>query len=80
MKLTQARITNFMGIENRELVFKPGFNLIKGKNGAGKTSVIEALAAGLGAFPNAFSSRPAGSFAKKNFLTSRFLQDLNFEI
>lgn len=70
MRLAQARIQNFMGIENRELAFKPGFNLIKGKNGAGKTSVIEALAAGLGAFPNAFSSRPAGTFVKKNFSQS----------
>ncbi|MBR2402532.1 MAG: AAA family ATPase [Lachnospiraceae bacterium] len=50
MKLTSAKIRNFRGIEEWNITFKPGFNLIKGVNGRGKTSVLEAIAVGLGGF------------------------------
>ncbi|MDO5296214.1 MAG: ATP-binding protein [bacterium] len=50
MRLLDARIKNFKGIENWQIEFKPGFNLIKGTNGKGKTSILEAVAVGLGSF------------------------------
>lgn len=50
MNLSRVRIKNFKGIEEQELLFKPGFNLIKGENGRGKTSILEAIAVGLGGF------------------------------
>ena len=50
MRIQKAEILNFKGIENWELEFKPGFNLIKGENGKGKTSILEALAVGLGGY------------------------------
>ncbi len=50
MRLQYAKIKNFKGIEEWEINFKPGFNLIKGENGRGKTSLLEALAVGLGGF------------------------------
>lgn len=50
MKLTSAKIRNFKGIEEWNITFEPGFNLIKGVNGRGKTSVLEAIAVGLGGF------------------------------
>lgn len=50
MKLTSAKIRNFRGIEEWNITFEPGFNLIKGVNGRGKTSVLEAIAVGLGGF------------------------------
>ena len=50
MKLSRAEIRNFRGIEEWNITFKPGFNLIKGVNGKGKTSVLEAIAVGLGGF------------------------------
>ena len=50
MILKGAHIQNFKGISSWELEFQPGFNLIKGVNGTGKTSVLEALAVGLGGF------------------------------
>lgn len=56
MILTAARIQNFKGIENLELQFHSGFNLIKGVNGTGKTSILEALAVGLGGFVAGASS------------------------
>lgn len=50
MKLTSEKIKNFKGIEEWNIIFEPGFNLIKGVNGRGKTSVLEAIAVGLGGF------------------------------
>ena len=50
MVITDVEIKNFKGIEEKKIVFKPGFNLIKGNNGKGKTSVLEAISVGLGGF------------------------------
>ena len=50
MELSKVRIKNFRSIADQEIEFKPGFNLIKGENGKGKTSVLEAIAVGLGGF------------------------------
>lgn len=50
MNLSNVKIKNFRNIEELDIKFKPGFNLIKGKNGKGKTSVLEAIAVGLGGF------------------------------
>ena len=50
MQLQKVRIVNFKGIDIWEIEFKPGFNLIKGENGKGKTSILEAISVGLGGF------------------------------
>lgn len=50
MNLSRVRIKNFKGIEEQELLFIPGFNLIKGENGKGKTSILEAISVGIGGF------------------------------
>lgn len=47
MHLINAQITNFRGIEQLRLEFEPGFQLIKGRNGKGKTSILNALTTGL---------------------------------
>ncbi|MBK7546451.1 MAG: AAA family ATPase [Rhodoferax sp.] len=36
-------LTQFRGIQSANILFKPGFNLIVGVNGAGKSSVLDAL-------------------------------------
>jgi predicted ATP-binding protein involved in virulence len=43
MQIDRLTLTNFRGFANSTLDFTPGFNLIVGINGAGKTSVLEAL-------------------------------------
>lgn len=43
MEFKRVVIQNFKGIENMELTFFPGVNLILGENGVGKTSVLEAM-------------------------------------
>lgn len=50
MKLYNVVIKNFRGIDACDIRFKQGFNLIKGENGKGKTSILEAIAVGLGGF------------------------------
>jgi DNA replication and repair protein RecF len=43
MPLAELRINNLRCIESAELEFSPELNLIAGENGAGKTSVLEAV-------------------------------------
>ena len=50
MIISDVTIKNFKGIEEIKIDFKPVFNLIKGINGKGKTSILEAIAVGLGGF------------------------------
>lgn len=49
MHLKQVTIENFRGIEEMTLDLHPGINLLIGNNGVGKTTVLEAIVAGLGA-------------------------------
>lgn len=50
MQLQSIDIKNFRGIDHCHLTFKPGFNLLIGENGCGKTSILEAIAVGMGGF------------------------------
>ncbi|MFI3214206.1 MAG: AAA family ATPase [Eubacteriales bacterium] len=50
MKINHVDIKNFRGIEKATIEFQEGFNLIKGENGKGKTSILEAISVGLGGY------------------------------
>ena len=50
MILRELRISNFKMFEDMELIFEPGFNLILGDNGVGKTTILEAAAVALSGF------------------------------
>ena len=43
MRVTALKLTNLRAIETAEFRFQPGFNLIVGVNGVGKTSMLDAL-------------------------------------
>jgi ABC-type hemin transport system ATPase subunit len=43
MNVTRLRLTNLRAIESFEFRFEPGFNLIVGVNGVGKSTVLDAL-------------------------------------
>ena len=53
MKLELIRIQNFRAIEWLELRPHPQLTVLHGDNAHGKTSVLSAIAAGLGAIPSA---------------------------
>lgn len=65
MLLQKITIQNFRGIAEKEIEFKPGFNLIKGENGKGKTSILEAIAVGLGGFIAGFDGVATRHFSKE---------------
>ena len=44
MRVIDLKLANVRSIETGELHFRPGFNLLVGDNGVGKTSVLEVLA------------------------------------
>ncbi len=50
MRIDHLLVENFKGFRGREFAFHPQFNLVIGKNGAGKTSVLEALAVAAGSW------------------------------
>ncbi|MBD3222284.1 DNA replication and repair protein RecF [bacterium] len=43
MRIRSARITGFRNLDDVELVFSPGVNVLLGDNGQGKTNLLEAL-------------------------------------
>lgn len=43
MQINSLSLSQFRGIQSANILFKPGFNLIVGVNGAGKSSVLDAL-------------------------------------
>ena len=50
MIIDKLNVTNFRGFASQEFTFDPQFNLIIGDNGAGKTSLLEALAVAAGSW------------------------------
>lgn len=65
MLIQKAVIQNFCGIEKKEIEFRSGFNLIKGENGKGKTSILEAITVGLGGFLAGFDGVTVRHFTKQ---------------
>lgn len=66
MRIDRLELTNFRCFERATFTFAPGFNVLVGDNGAGKTAVLEALASGLdhalGGLPAHRLAAPKGVF------------------
>jgi predicted ATP-binding protein involved in virulence len=56
MRLDRLHIQNFRCYEDATFDFQPGFNLVVGVNGSGKTSLLQAVAASFVEFSNAMTS------------------------
>ena len=67
MRLHRVGMTNFRGFAKREIAFHPEFNLIIGENGAGKTSVLEALSVALAVGYKASRGLIAGTLENVTF-------------
>ena len=55
MKLKSIEIENYRAIEQLTLPLDPSLTVLYGPNGQGKTSVLSAIAVGLGAIPELLS-------------------------
>lgn len=61
MRFQSIHLTNYRCHANLKIDFKPGFNVIVGVNGSGKTSVLKAVCEALTGFTNQFSVRAGNS-------------------
>src|SRR5690242_16357410 len=72
MIVTRLKLANLRAIEAAEFRFQPGFNLIVGVNGVGKTSVLDALGVCFSAITKQMNGVRArvGSFAVEDIRIS----------
>lgn len=66
MKLASVEIRNFRAIEEMTLLLHPQLTVLHGKNALGKTSVLRAIAVGLGAIPKRLPGVGGIDFAKND--------------
>ena len=71
MRLDRLHIQNFRCYEDATFDFQPGFNLVVGVNGSGKTSLLQAIAASFTDFSNIFN----GNFVALDEELVRFVID-----
>lgn len=73
MRLDRLHIQNFRCYEDATFDFQPGFNLVVGVNGSGKTSLLQAVAVSFIEFGNAM--KPSETSLKNEdirFVIDRF--------
>ena len=66
MKLKSVEIENYRAIEKIDLHFDPQPTVLHGNNAHGKTSVLSAIALGLGAVPTLLPDVSGTGFLKKD--------------
>lgn len=66
MKLKSVEIENYRAIEKLSLWLDPSLTVLHGDNGCGKTSVLSAIAVGLGAIPELLSDVSELDFHEKD--------------
>lgn len=64
MNINKISLNNFRCFENTEIEFNKQFTVIVGKNGVGKSTILDAVAIGLGSFLAGFDGVPSNSIAK----------------
>ena len=66
MKLKSVKIENFRAIDEMHLVLDRQLTIIHGENAYGKTSILRAIAVGLGAIPTLLPDVSGVGFLKKD--------------
>jgi predicted ATP-binding protein involved in virulence len=82
MRIDHLAIENFNGFAHREFSFNPRFNLLVGDNASGKTSVLDALAVGVGSWflgLRGFESSPGIAPAEVRVAAHPHLDSYTFE-
>lgn len=65
MKITKLEIDNFRGIKHTHFVPTEGMNVIIGENGAGKSTILDAIALALSWYTSRFSNRASNGWPIK---------------
>lgn len=80
MRLDQLHIQNFRCYEDATFDFQPGFNLVVGVNGSGKTSLLQAVATSFSDFAVSTGNQSnAGSGDEVRFVVDTFESGNRFE-
>ena len=66
MKLARVEIENYRAIEDLDLLLDPHLTVFHGENGDGKTSVLSAIATGLGSIPEQLPDVSSVRFLKSD--------------
>ena len=74
MRLERVEIENFRAVERLELPLDPSLTVLHGANGDGKTSVLSAIAAGLGSIPTLLPEVAGVGFRKTDLRGQRPLR------
>ena len=77
MKLKRVKIENYRAIKRLELQLNPSLTVFHGDNAHGKTSILSAIAVGLGSIPKLFPDVSSIGFLKTD---RRQLQSLQVEL
>ncbi|MDP5292456.1 AAA family ATPase [Oceanimonas sp. CHS3-5] len=84
MKLTKLTLQNYRRFEDFEITFHPELTVIAARNGQGKTTALEAIAAALGPFVGAFdmgkSQQIARTDARFSVVGNGFENEQNFPV
>lgn len=72
MKLAQVTLENFRGIRQLELPLREDLNVLVGENAAGKSTVLDGIAIGLGVMLSRFPDIGGIGFRKKGDIYSTF--------
>lgn len=67
MKIAKINLTNFRCFENTEIEFDPRLTILIARNGAGKSTVLDAISLGLGSFLTRLPGVSGLSFKKTDF-------------
>ena len=75
MRIKRVKIRNFRGFEYADVKFHNNLTVVIGNNTAGKTSLLGALQAGIGAYLQSFKGLPGGKAYRKGLTeTDRYLK------
>ena len=75
MRITKIHMLNFKGFEDKEIQFNGNLTVAIGNNTAGKTTLLQAVQIGLGAYLQSLRSLRGGKAFRRNFAESdRFLR------
>jgi recombinational DNA repair ATPase RecF len=74
--IQSIKIKDFRVIDDKQYFFNPDFNVIIGENAVGKTSLLEAIAVGLGGFVKGLNYKNGRSIVKTDVRITSYKKDI----